>query len=132
MNRIEISGMVFGDRTLRQTKNGNFVYSFTIGNKQSKSKEDSLHFFRVQAWNDLAHRLNAEIYEKCIVELEGYLTQRKWKSKDGKNQSVVEIIAHRCELVKQNYQPREMSVKKDEPIYVNEKSIIEEERDFPF
>ena len=94
MNEIKITGMIFGKRELRQTPSGKYVYSFSIGNKLRPNGD--LNFFNVTAWNDLAIELNETMVDKGLYKIEGFLSQKKWKNKEGKEISRVEIVAMKC------------------------------------
>ena len=90
MNRVEITGMVFGKRELRQTQNGRYIFTFSIGNSVKKGSE--LNFFKVNVWGELGVYLNQTMQDRMVYKIEGFLTQKKWESKDGKKMTSVEIV----------------------------------------
>lgn len=106
MNNVVISGKVFGERGLRQTQSGKYVYSFTIGN--SLRPKGELSFFKITAWNDLAIHLNETMVDKAVYKIEGFLTQRRWENKEGKKISSIEIVAIKAERLQKKVTQSEL------------------------
>lgn len=128
MNRVEITGMVFGLPKLIQTKSGKHILTFSIGH--SIKKGDSLNFFRVKAFSELAISLADIVFDRSRVKIEGFLTQNKFERKDGSKGESVDIVARSCTIVEKKYKS-----KKTEPtaldIDFNEKYSEKDLEDIP-
>lgn len=97
LNRICIMGRITRDLELRRTQDGTAVTSFTVAvDDDFKSKatvEKKTYFLDVVAWRQTAEFVCQYLGKGRMVVVEGKLTVRDWKDKDGNNRRNAEIIA---------------------------------------
>lgn len=97
LNRICIMGRITRDLELRRTQDGTAVTSFTVAvDDDFKSKatgEKKTYFLDVVAWRQTAEFACQYLSKGRMVTVEGKLTVRDWKDKDGNNRRNAEIIA---------------------------------------
>ena len=97
LNRICIMGRITRDLELRRTQDGTAVTSFTVAvDDDFKSKatgEKKTYFLDVVAWRQSAEFVCQYFGKGRMVVVEGKLTVRDWKDKDGNNRRNAEIIS---------------------------------------
>lgn len=97
LNRICIMGRITRDLELRRTQDGTAVTSFTVAvDDDFKSKatgEKKTYFLDVVAWRQSAEFVCRYFGKGRMVVVDGKLTVRDWKDKDGNNRRNAEIIA---------------------------------------
>lgn len=97
LNRVCIMGRITRDLELRRTQDGTAVTSFTVAvDDDFKSKatgEKKTYFLDVVAWRQSAEFVCQYFGKGRMVVVEGKLTVRDWKDKDGNNLRNTEIIA---------------------------------------
>lgn len=97
LNRVCIMGRITRDLELRRTQDGTAVTSFTVAvDDDFKSKatgEKKTYFLDVVAWRQSAEFVCQYFGKGRMVVVEGKLTVRDWKDKDGNNRRNTEIIA---------------------------------------
>lgn len=97
LNRVCIMGRITRDLELRRTQDGTAVTSFTVAvDDDFKSKatgEKKTYFLNVVAWRQSAEFVCKYFGKGRMVVVEGKLTVRDWKDKDGNNRRNTEIIA---------------------------------------
>lgn len=97
LNRVCIMGRITRDLELRRTQDGTAVTSFTVAvdddfkNKATGKKKT--YFLDVVAWRQTAEFACQYLSKGRMVVVEGKLTVRDWKDKDGNNRRNAEIIA---------------------------------------
>ena len=93
-NTVTIVGNVTRDPELRFTPSGAPVCNFGVAwNMKSKTGEDSVSFFDVACWRDLAENVAESITKGMRVVIYGRLDQRSWESQEGERRSKVELVA---------------------------------------
>jgi single-strand DNA-binding protein len=93
-NTVTIVGNVTRDPELRFTPGGAPVCNFGVAwNTKSKSGEESVSFFDVACWRDLAENVAESITKGMRVVIYGRLDQRSWESQEGERRSKVELVA---------------------------------------
>ena len=93
-NTVTIVGNVTRDPELRFTPSGAPVCNFGVAwNTKSKSGEESVSFFDVACWRDLAENVAESITKGMRVVIYGRLDQRSWESQEGERRSKVELVA---------------------------------------
>lgn len=97
-NFVSVTGNATRDCELRFTPSGQAVGSFGVAvnrrwqNKQTSEWEESVSFFDVTVWQQLAENVAASIHKGDRLTVTGRLEQRSWE-KDGVKHSKVEIVA---------------------------------------
>lgn len=103
MNRVVIVGRLTKDPELKKTASGSSVVSFTLAVDSTRrgpnGSEKSACFFPVTAWNATAENVARYMKKGSKVGVDGRLNQRSYQAKDGRNVSVIEIIAEQVEFL---------------------------------
>lgn len=98
LNRVCIMGRITRDLELRRTQDGTAVTSFTVAVdddfKSKATEEKKTYFLDVVAWRQSAEFVCQYFGKGRMVVVEGKLTVRDWKDKDGNNRRNTEIIAN--------------------------------------
>ncbi|MDH4171771.1 MAG: single-stranded DNA-binding protein [Acidimicrobiia bacterium] len=93
-NTVTVVGNVTRDPELRFTANGAAVASFGLAwNRKGQDGEETVSFFDVTCWRQLAENVSESITKGSRVVVYGRLDQRSWETQDGDRRSKVEIIA---------------------------------------
>lgn len=96
---VSIAGNLTRDPELRFTPNGAPVVTFGVAvnrrwqNRDSQQWEESVSFFNVTCWRDLAENVAETLQKGSRVIVTGRLDQRSWTTQDGEKRSVVEVVA---------------------------------------
>lgn len=98
-NVICVVGNVTRDPELRFTASGQATSSFGIAvnrkwqNRQTQEWEESVSFFDVVSWRELAENVGESVVKGARVIVNGRLEQRSWETDDGEKRYRIEIIA---------------------------------------
>lgn len=93
-NTVTVVGNVTRDPELRFTPSGAAVTNFGVAwNLKNRDGEESVSFFDVTCWRNLAENVAESITKGTRVVIYGRLDQRSWETQDGDRRSKVEIIA---------------------------------------
>lgn len=92
MNKTQLTGRICNDIELKQTQGGVSVCSFDIAVKRPRVK-DTTDFLPVVCWRQNAEYLSRYAKKGSLIEVAGTLQSRKYQDKDGKNRTVIEIVA---------------------------------------
>ncbi len=98
-NSVTLVGNVTRDPELRFTPSGQATASFGLAvnrrwqNRSSGAWEESVSFFDVVAWREMAENIGESITKGTRVLVTGRLEQRSWETQDGDKRSVVEVVA---------------------------------------
>lgn len=92
LNKCFLMGRLTRDPERRTTESGKVVASFTLAVNRT-GKDGGADFFDFTAWNNTAEFVCKYFTKGRVALVESYAMQRKWTSKDGKNQSKVEFVA---------------------------------------
>ena len=112
-NVVSINGRLTREAELRFSTNGTAILKFSIAVNRSVKKgdkwEDEASFFDCTFFGKMAESVNKYLEKGKQVSIIGELVQNRWE-KDGKQNSKVEIIVNRLQLLgskdeqKQSYQ----------------------------
>ena len=98
-NTITIVGNVTRDPELRFTSSGQAAASFGLAvnrrwqNRQTQEWEESVSFFDVTCWRDLAENVAETVSKGARLIVTGRLEQRSWDTDEGERRSRTEVIA---------------------------------------
>jgi single-strand DNA-binding protein len=98
-SNVTIVGNLTRDPELRYTPNGAPVATFGVAvnrrwqNRDSQQWEESVSFFNITCWRDLAQNVSESLEKGSRVVVTGRLEQRSWETQNGERRSVVEIVA---------------------------------------
>ncbi len=98
LNKVELIGNVTRDPELRTTPSGTPVSSFTIATNRSwqtdkGDKHTETEFHNIVCWDKLAEISSKLLVKGTLTYIEGRLTTRKWKDKEGMDRISTEIVA---------------------------------------
>ncbi len=96
MNIQQFVGRLVKDPVLKTTTTGklvmNFPFAYNTANKTDDAGSTS-NFIDVEAWERLADYNAPRLKKGMEIVLMGTLTQRRWKTPDGKTRSTFKLIA---------------------------------------
>lgn len=97
LNKVQLIGNLVRDAEVRYTQSGTAVATITLAtNREWKDgngqKQEETEFHRCVAWAKLAEICGQYMRKGGKVYVEGRLTTRKWKDKDGIEKYTTEIV----------------------------------------
>ncbi|MBP91492.1 MAG: single-stranded DNA-binding protein [Acidimicrobiaceae bacterium] len=93
-NTVTLVGNITRDPELRFTSAGIAVASFGLAwNRKNRDGEESVSFFDVTCWRDLAENVAESLSKGNRVVVYGRLDQQSWENDNGERRSKVEVIA---------------------------------------
>lgn len=98
LNHNTIMGRFVSDPELRRTQTGKSVVSFTIA-CDKPGKDNGASFIPCVAWEKTADFINQYFTKGNPIVIEGRLESRQYETKEGKKQTVLEVVvsqAHFC------------------------------------
>jgi len=108
-NKVLITGHLGQEPTLKQFETGNDGYtrkmaSFSVATNESYTnnvgkKIEHTYWHLVVAWGEMAEKVEKNLHKGNKIALEGKLTTRNYKAKDGTPRYVTEIVLNEFELV---------------------------------
>ncbi len=134
-NSVILIGRITKDIEIRRTESGKSVCSFSLAvdsyNSQTKSRTAS--FIPCTAWNNVADNLDKFCKKGSLICVEGKLNQRSYKSKDGKNVSVVEVIVSSVEFLERRNATANDTLALDDTDSLDDTTSLESsDTDLPF
>ena len=96
---VTVAGNLTRDPEIRYTREGQATTSLSVAvnrrwqNQQTKEWEESVSFFDVVCWRDLAENVALSLTKGSRVLVSGRLEQRSWETDGGERRSKVEIVA---------------------------------------
>jgi len=99
IDSITVAGNLTKDPEIRYTRDGQATTSLSLAvnrrwqNQQTKEWEESVSFFDVVCWRDLAENVALSLTKGARVVVTGRLDQRSWETDDHTCRSKVEILA---------------------------------------
>ena len=97
-NFVSITGNVTRDPELKHVGNGSAVTEFSLAvnrrwqNRTTQEWEESVGFFDVTVWGDMAENVAESVRRGARVVVTGRLDYRTWEQ-DGAKRSAVQIVA---------------------------------------
>ncbi len=104
VNRVQLSGRVTRDLTLRYAPDGTPVVTFTVAFNRWLRNEDGHWqeipgFIGVLVSGRLAERCRDHLHKGSALYLEGRLQDRRYRSSDGRTRSLIEIRADHVQFL---------------------------------
>ena len=99
IDSITVAGNLTKDPEIRYTRDGQATTSLSLAvnrrwqNQQTREWEESVSFFDVVCWRDLAENVALSLTKGARVVVTGRLDQRSWETDDHTFRSKVEIVA---------------------------------------
>jgi len=105
-NKVLLVGNLTRDPELRYTPQGTAVTTLRIAaNRSFKDKggqtQKDTCFVNVVVWAQMAEVCNQYLQKGRAVFVEGRLQSRSWQNSEGKNRSVLEVVATRVQFMPQ-------------------------------
>lgn len=121
LNRVTLIGNLTRDPELKYTPQGTAVCTFGLATNRewtdsSGQKQEGVEFHRIVAWGKLGEICNQLLIKGQKAFVEGRLQTRAWKTQDGSDRQVTEVVIE--EMIALNT-PRSSS-EGYEPSYVPE------------
>ena len=94
-----LTGNLTRDPEIRYTRDGQATTTFGLAinrrwqDRETREWEESVSFFDVVCWRDLAENVALSLSKGMRVIVTGRLDQRSWETEDGEHRSKVEITA---------------------------------------
>ncbi|MAG03422.1 MAG: single-stranded DNA-binding protein [Acidimicrobiaceae bacterium] len=93
-NTVTLVGNITRDPELRFTPAGIAVANFGLAwNRKNRDGEESVSFFDITCWRDLAENVAESLSKGNRVVVYGRLDQQTWENDNGERRSKVEVIA---------------------------------------
>jgi len=104
LNEVMLIGNLTRDPELRYTPSGTAVTTLRIAaNRSFKDKTGQMQkdtcFVNIVVWAQMAEVCNQYLQKGRQVFVEGRLQSRTWQNSEGKNRSVLEIVATRVQFM---------------------------------
>lgn len=99
MATITITGNLTHDPELRFTSSGQAVISFSVAenrrwqDKDTQEWHESVSFFDIVAWGDLAEHTAQSLTKGDRVTVTGRISQRSWETQEGDRRTKHEVTA---------------------------------------
>lgn len=97
LNRVTLIGNLTRDPELKYTPSGSAVCTFGLATNRewtdsSGQKQEGAEFHRIVAWGKLGEICSQLLQKGRKVFVEGRLQTRQWKTQDGSDKQVTEIV----------------------------------------
>ncbi len=97
LNRVTLIGNLTRDPELKYTPQGSAVCTFGIATNRewtdsSGQKQEGAEFHRIVAWGKLGEICSQLLQKGRKVFVEGRLQTRQWKTQDGSDKQITEIV----------------------------------------
>ncbi len=107
LNKVFLVGNLTRDPELRYTPQGTAVSTLRMAvNRSFKDKSGQTQrdtcFVNVVVWGQMAEVCNQYLQKGRAVLIEGRLQSRSWQNSEGKNRSVLEVVATRVQFMPQS------------------------------
>jgi single-strand DNA-binding protein len=99
IDTVTVAGNLCRDPEIRYTREGKATTSLSLAvnrrwqNHQTKEWEESVSFFDVVCWRELAENVALSLTKGARVVVTGRLDQRSWEAEDLTFRTKVEIVA---------------------------------------
>lgn len=97
LNRVTLIGNLTRDPELKYTPQGTAVCTFGLATNRewtdsSGQKQEGVEFHRIVAWGKLGEICSQLLQKGQKVFVEGRLQTRQWKTQDGSDRQVTEVV----------------------------------------
>lgn len=110
LNKVFLVGNLTRDPELRYTPQGTAVTTLGIAvnrffkDKNGQTQRDT-SFINVVVWAQMAEVCNQYLQKGRQIFVEGRLQSRSWQNNEGKNRSVLEVVANRVQFMPKDMRP---------------------------
>lgn len=98
MNKVELTGWITKDMTLKKTPDDVSILSFTLSvprNDRNKTKD----FIKCVAWRSVADLMNQYLHTGSHISIVGRITVHNWEDKNGAMQWKTEVTVDEVEFL---------------------------------
>lgn len=119
VNKVILVGFLGQDPTVRYTKSGQAVASFSLAtsekwtNKETGNKEEKTEWHKIVAWGKLGEICGEYLFKSKQVYIEGRMQTREWEDKDENKRYTTEIIANNMTMLGQSATQQSQSQRND-------------------
>jgi len=105
LNKVLLIGRLGKDPETRYTSEGSAVCNFSVAtseswkDKNSGEKKEATEWHRISAFGKLAEICGQYLKSGSLVYVEGKITTRKWKDKEGNDRYSTEIRADQMKML---------------------------------
>jgi single-strand DNA-binding protein len=98
INKVTLIGNLGRDPEVRHLESGAMVATFTIATNENYKDANGewqklTEWHNVAVWRDLADKAGKQLKKGMLVYVEGKLTHRQYKDKEGKDRNFTEVLA---------------------------------------
>ncbi len=136
VNRVHLIGNLGKDPKVRHLESGNVVANFSLATSEryKKDGEKVIHteWHNIVFWGPLAKVCEKYLKKGKQVYVEGRITTRSYKDKDGNKKYVTEIIGHQLQMLgskEERKEPKEDFPAEEE---YQEAQVVSSDGDLPF
>lgn len=130
LNKVMIIGFVEREPEVRYTAQGQAVMSVSVSTNRrwttsAGEPRQSIEWFHVVAWGNLAELASKRIRKDQRVYVEGHLQTRTWESADGQSHSRTEVVASKLIPLDHRSEPQNLEEESEEmPLCLNRVMVI--------
>ena len=134
LNHCTFIGRLGNDPEMRYLPSGDAVANFSIAVNYKNKEVDTVEWLRIVAFKWIAGICNDYLRKGSQIYVAGRLRKRTFLTKDGKEQTVVEIVATDIQMLggKPEQSAPPVSQKQDAYRQIKEGNIADLEDDVPF
>lgn len=130
VNRTILQGRLCADPEMRRTNNGTAVCSFRVAWSETIKDRETKLFLNCVAWQGTAEMICKYFRKGKELAVEGKLSTREYKDKNGNDRSVTEMTVDRVHFCGKNEDAQGMPPRTDIKSQLVE--LDEDDSDFPF
>lgn len=104
INKAILVGNVGGDPEVRTLENDTKVATFSLATSESYKdrngqRQERTAWHRIVAWRQLAGIIEQYVHKGSKLYIEGRITYRQYKDKDGNDRNITEIVADEMKML---------------------------------
>ena len=104
INKAILVGNVGGDPEIRSLDNDTKVATFSLATSEryqdkNGQRQERTEWHRVVAWRGLAGIVEQYVHKGTKLYIEGRITYRQYKDKDGNDRNITEIVASEMKML---------------------------------
>lgn len=130
VNRTILQGRLCADPEMRRTSNGTAVCSFRVAWSETIKDRETKLFLNCVAWQGTAEMICKYFRKGKELAVEGKLSTREYKDKNGNDRSVTEMTVDRVHFCGKNEDTQGMPPRTDGKSQLVE--MDEDDSDLPF
>lgn len=104
INKAILVGNVGGDPEIRSLENDTKVATFSLATSETfkdrnGQRQERTTWHRIVAWRQLAGIIEQYVHKGSKLYIEGRITYRQYKDKDGNDRNITEIVADEMKML---------------------------------